>query len=77
MLFGHIIKGSYDFLGGSQVFVSTKSYQSILSSLLLERGKMGVCGLLEFVLEHSTLFTSDLTMAFIIFSAYICIYTYP
>jgi hypothetical protein len=28
----------------------------------LERGKMGMCMLLAFVQEHSTLFTSGLTM---------------
>jgi hypothetical protein len=63
MLFGDITKGSYDFLGGSEVEVPSKIYQFVIPILTLEKGKLGVCVLLGFVLEHSTLFTSGLTMA--------------
>jgi hypothetical protein len=60
MLFGDSTEGSYDFLGGSKVDVCLKSYQLVLTFLTLERGKMGMCPILAFVLERSTLFTSGL-----------------
>jgi hypothetical protein len=41
-------------LGGSAVDVRSKNYQNILSIFTLERGKMGKCMLLAFILECST-----------------------
>jgi hypothetical protein len=35
----------------------------------IKRGRIGMCLLLVFVLEHSTLFTTGLTMAFLIIYA--------
>jgi hypothetical protein len=54
-------KGAYDFLEGSEVDVSLSNYQIVLSIFILERGKWTCVPL--------TLFTSGLTMAFLIFSA--------
>jgi hypothetical protein len=38
-----LTKGSYDFLGGSQVDASLMSYRFVPTILTLERGKMGKC----------------------------------
>jgi hypothetical protein len=39
MLFDKLTKGSYDFLGGSEVDVCSMSHQSILTALTLQGGK--------------------------------------
>jgi hypothetical protein len=39
MLFGDLIEGSYDFLGGSEVDVPAKSYPNILFIFTSEREK--------------------------------------
>ena len=54
MLFGDSTKGSYDFLGGSEVDVRLTSYLNILSILTFNKGKMGKCTLSAFILERST-----------------------
>jgi hypothetical protein len=65
MLFGDMTEGSYNFLGGSEVDVCSKSHQFALF-ISTHEGEKWAC-----VLEHSTLFMSVLTMAFIIFSVFI------
>jgi hypothetical protein len=66
LFFGNLTKDSYKFWGGSKVDVCLMSYQSILSIIINERGKWACFGSLVFVLEHSNLFMSGPTVAFIL-----------
>jgi hypothetical protein len=71
MLFGDMTEGSYNFLVGSEVDACSKSFQTVLSILTLQRVKMCICLLKAIVLEQLTFFTYSVTNAFLIFCMYL------